>query len=453
MEITFLGAAGTVTGSKYLVRTRERTLLVDCGLFQGLKELRARNWEPFPANPREIDAVLLTHAHLDHVGYLPLLVRNGFRGPVWCTPATADLAGIILRDSGHLQEEEAAFANRHGTSRHQPALPLYTAEDAERALNNVRTADFGDEHQAGGGVSFRYFPAGHILGAASLLLQADGERILFSGDLGRAADDTLPPPEHPPGADWLLVESTYGGRLHAAVDPADELGEVIRSTAARGGVVLIPAFAVGRAQTLLYEILRLKQAGRIPGDLPVYLDSPMASRANHVFLEQCGASRLTQEECEAVCGVAEVVETVAESKRIDRMSVPRVIISASGMLTGGRVLHHLKVFGPDERSTVLFAGYQAVGTRGAQMLAGADSVKVHGQQVDIRCRVESLDGLSAHADSEELLAWMGAMPAPPKRTFIVHGEPAAAAALQHAIEERLHWVCTIPEHGQRFVLE
>ncbi|HEX6370543.1 MAG TPA: MBL fold metallo-hydrolase [Longimicrobium sp.] len=451
MEITFLGAAGTVTGSKYLVRTERGMLMVDCGLFQGLKQLRLRNREPFPVDPAGIAAVVLTHAHLDHSGWLPVLVREGFRGPVFCSPATADLTAVLLRDSAHLQEEEADFANRHGYSKHHPALPLYGKLDAERAIELLRPVPMNVETDAGAGASFRFVPAGHIPGAASVWLRADGATLAFSGDLGRAGDPTLPPPEADGPADWLVVESTYGDRLHAAIDPQDELAEVVQRTASRGGVVLIPAFAVGRAHAVLYHLYRLRQAGRIP-DIPVYLDSPMAAEAMHILARHPESLRLSTAEARAVSESARIVASVEESKRVDWMSMPRIVISASGMATGGRVLHHLKVFAPEPANTVLFSGYQAVGTRGAQMVAGAREIKIHGGYVPVRAEVRMMDSLSAHADWREILAWLSAFPAPPRHTFITHGEPAAADHLRLKIEEQLGWKCSVPEHRQHVVL-
>ncbi len=452
MRITFLGAAGTVTGSKYLVEAEGRKVLVDCGMFQGLKELRLRNREPWAFDPASLDAVVLTHAHLDHTGMLPALVREGFRGPVWCTPATADFAEIMLADSAHLQEEEAEFANRHGISKHHPALPLYTVHDAERAVAQLRSVGWGEETRLGDGAAFRYRRAGHMPGAATVEMRVGGRTILFSGDLGRPNDPLLPDAEAAPACDWLLVESTYGDRLHPREDPGEELAQVVAQTASRGGTTLIPAFAVGRAQELMYHLHRLKRGGRIP-DIPIYLDSPMATRATAVFTQHPEAVRLAPEECRFICEGIETADSVEESKRIDRMSFPRVIISASGMLTGGRVLHHLRVLAGDPRNTVLFAGYQAPGTRGAQMVAGAREVKLLGGWVPIRCRVEQLDGLSAHADYEEILSWLATVPSAPRRAFITHGEPQAADALRVRIEDRFGWACTIPHHLETVELE
>jgi metallo-beta-lactamase family protein len=448
MEITFLGGAGTVTGSRYLVTAGGRSVLVDCGLFQGLKQLRLRNREPFPVPPASIDAVVLTHAHLDHTGYLPLLVREGFRGRAYCTPATRDLCGVLLPDSGHLQEEEARFAAEHGYSRHHPPLPLYTRADAERSLESLQGTAFGEEVELGAGLRFCFRPAGHMLGAGTVTLTDGRTTLAFSGDLGRPHDPLLPPPAPLPGADFLVLESTYGDRLHDPGSPEDRLGEVVRRTASRGGVVLIPAFAVGRAQAVLFHLHRLRTGGRIP-DIPVYLDSPMATAATRVFRAHAGELRLTPDECDAVCRTAETTESVEESKRIDRMHVPRVIISASGMATGGRVLHHLKVFAPDPANTILFAGYQAAGTRGADLVAGARSVKIHGRHVPVRAEVAALENVSAHADYAEILDWLGRMEGAPREVFVTHGEPVASDALRRRIQDRFGWSCRVPEHRER----
>ena len=451
LEIRFLGAADTVTGSKYLVTTSTRRVLVDCGLFQGLKQLRLRNRDPFPIDPAELDAVLLTHAHLDHSGYLPLLVRDGFRGPIHCTPGTQALCGILLPDSGYLQEEEAEYANRHGFSKHKPALPLYTLNDARASLEYLNSVPLGRDVDLGDGVSASFMAAGHILGAAMISLRADDTGILFSGDLGRTSDPLLPPPAIVRQSDYLLVESTYGDRRHEPVDPLDQLAEIITRTASRGGVVLIPAFAVGRTQTLLYLLYRLKQEKRIP-DLPIFVDSPMAASAIEIFHRHPLEHRLSAAECDAVCAVAEATESVEESKEIGRMRYPRVIISASGMATGGRVLHHLKAFAPDPRNAIVFVGHQAVGTRGALMLGGARAIRIHGAHVQVHADVHSLDNLSAHADYVEILDWLHHFEEGPRETFITHGEPDAAAALKTRIEDTLGWTCRVPHHDQTVVL-
>jgi metallo-beta-lactamase family protein len=445
MKLTFLGGVGTVTGSKYLIETGTRRVLVDCGLFQGFKQLRLRNWEPLPVDPGSIDAVVLTHAHLDHSGYLPLLVHNGFKGRILCTAATADLCGILLPDAGHLAERDAEFANRHGFSKHHPALPLYTEAQARAALSRLLHIDYERSYDLGDGLELIFRYAGHILGAAMAILSCEGTTIAFSGDLGRPHDPLMREPETIARADYLVVESTYGDRRHDTRDPEDALAEVINRTAARGGTVLIPAFAVGRAQTLLYHLHRLKAAGRIPS-LPVFLDSPMAIDAGEIFCQHRKDHRLSEAECRQVCGVARETRSVEESKAIDRNHVPAIVISASGMATGGRVLHHLKVFAPDPRNTVLFAGFQAGGTRGAAMLAGAQFIKIHGAQVPVRAEVVNLDMLSAHADADEILAWLRKFENPPRTTFVTHGEPAASDALRHRIEEELGWTCRVPAY-------
>lgn len=447
MELGFFGATGTVTGSKYLVTEGQSRILVDCGLFQGFKQLRLRNREPFPLAPDGLDALVLTHAHIDHSGYIPLLARNGFAGRVYCTPATLDLCRILLPDSGHLQEEEAEFANRGGYSRHHPALPLYTREDAERCLDLFEPVDYGREVSLSGEFRFRFQSAGHILGAASAVLRGRRSSLAFSGDLGRSGDPTIRPPEPCPAADFLVVESTYGDRRHSADDPQEAFGDYIRRTCSRGGVVLIPAFAVGRAQSVLYYIHRLKVAGKIP-EVPVYLDSPMAIDATELFRRHASEHRLSPAEAEAVCRTARYVNTAEESKGLSSSQMPMILISASGMATGGRVLHHLKAFAPDYRNTVLFTGYQAPGTRGASILGGAAAVKIHGEYVPIRAEVGLVESLSAHADYTEILDWLRRCPKPPLTTFVTHGEPEAADALRFRIEHELGWSCRVPEYRE-----
>ncbi|WP_374568140.1 MBL fold metallo-hydrolase RNA specificity domain-containing protein [Ideonella sp.] len=445
MRLTFLGATGTVTGSKYLLEHEGRRMLVDCGLFQGLKQLRLRNWEDFPVPASGIDAVVLSHAHLDHSGFIPRLVQAGFRGPVYCSAATRDLCGLLLPDSGRLLEEEAEYANRHGFSKHRPALPLYTEQDAVAALEHFAPRQFGEGFEPIPGVRVVLRRAGHLLGAASVRVEWDLRSILFSGDLGRANDLLMRPPEVPEAADWLVVESTYGDRPHGGPDPLTVMADVISRTAARGGVVVIPAFAVGRAQTLLYGLHLLKQQHRIP-DVPVFLNSPMAADATRIYVKHRAEHRLSPEQCAAMSGAARIVNTVEESKRLNEIRMPAVIVSASGMASGGRVLHHLKAFAPDPRNSILFAGFQAAGTRGATIVAGASTVKIHGQYVPIRAEVKQIDSLSAHADRDELLAWVAALPAAPRQVFVTHGEPVPADALRQTIEERHHWPCTVPEY-------
>lgn len=451
LNVTFLGGVGTVTGSKYLVEIAGRRLLIDCGLFQGLKQLRLRNWQHFPIEPGRIDAVILTHAHLDHSGYLPLLVRNGFQGPVYCTAATRDLCGILLPDSGHLQEKDADFANRYGFSKHKPALPLYTEADAVASLQRFAPCEFDKDKTIVPGVSVRFRPAGHILGAAIVELRIAGTTAVFSGDLGRPNSPTMVDPARVARADYLFVESTYGNRRHDTADPEAALAEVINKTARHGGVVLMPTFAVGRVQSILYHIHRLKVANRIP-DIRVYLDSPMATDASQIFCDHLGEHRLDPETCRAVCGAAKYVNSVEESKSLDHDHMPKIVLSASGMATGGRVLHHLKAFAPDPKNTILFTGFQAAGTRGAALVAGADAIKIHGEYVKVRAEVRNLDMLSAHADRDEIVAWLRQFESPPNLTFITHGEPVAADSLRHLIEEELRWPCRIPEFQERVAL-
>lgn len=445
MRITFLGGVGTVTGSKYLVETGDRRFLVDCGLFQGYKQLRLRNWAAPPVTPSSVDAVILTHAHIDHSGYLPVFMRNGFAGPVISTAATRDLCAILLADCGHLFERDAEFANRYGFSKHRPALPLYTEAEGRQALDRFAPLALGTDRALAPDLTLCLTPAGHILGSAFVRLTGGGASLLFSGDLGRPNSATMNPPAIETRADYLLIESTYGNRKHETTDPEDVLADIVTRTAGRGGVVLIPAFAVGRAQTILYHLHRLKAARRIP-DLPVFLDSPMAIDAGEIFAAHPHDHRLSPAECRATFRVARAVREAGESKALDRNSMPKVIISASGMATGGRVLHHLKVFAPDPRNTILFAGFQAGGTRGASMVAGAPAVKIHGAYVPVRAEVANLHMLSAHADADEILGWLRHFEAPPRHTFVTHGEPDAADALRHRIEEELGWSCSVPDY-------
>lgn len=447
MRLTFLGATQTVTGSKTLLTARSGRLLIDCGLFQGQKELKERNWAALPVDPRSIDAVILTHAHLDHSGHLPVLVKNGFRGPVYCTPATRDLCEILLLDSGHLLERDAEFANRHGYSRHKPALPLYTVEEARAALGHLRAVPFGPSFQPIDDVTAMFLPAGHILGAAMVRLDDGAVSVLFSGDLGRPHDPVMLEPARRPASDFVVVESTYGDRRHDTTDAEQRLSEIISTTAARGGTVIIPAFAVGRAQSLLYYLDRLKRRGDLP-PIPIYLDSPMAIDASDILCRHVGDHRLGDGECRRMCNVAHYVQSVEESKSLDRQTMPMVIVSASGMATGGRVLHHLKAMAPDPRNTILLTGFQAAGTRGAQLHAGARELTIHGQAVPVRAAVESLDMLSAHADADEILRWLASCPQEPQRTFVIHGEDHAAEALCQRLGREVGWQASVPDYGE-----
>jgi metallo-beta-lactamase family protein len=450
-SLQFLGAAGTVTGSRYLIESSGKRILIDCGLFQGYKQLRERNRVSFPVPPETIDSVLLTHAHLDHSGYIPALVRNGFRGKVICTPATLDLCSLLLPDSGHLQEEEAKYARKRGYSKHADPAPLYTAKDADVALKRFVAQDFDSELEIAPGIRARFIHAGHLLGAAQIRLDLDGTILHFSGDLGRAHDPMLRPPQPLQEADVLVCESTYGNRAHVRVDAEAELAPIIRRVAARGGVIVIPAFAVGRAQGVMLHIARLRQRGEIP-PIPVYLNSPMAINATEIYHRYHDEHHVTDAECQAMYELATMVRTVDESKALNLRKGPMIIIAASGMLTGGRVLHHLIAFGPDARNAILLSGYQAGGTRGAVLASGADRLRIFGQEVPIRAEVVPMQGFSGHADADEMLAWMGGATPAPRRVYVTHGEPDAADVLRARINRELGWEARVPEHLERVSL-
>jgi metallo-beta-lactamase family protein len=445
--ITFLGGADTVTGSKYLITYKQQRLLVDCGLFQGYKQLRLRNWNPLPVKAAEIDAVVLTHAHLDHSGYLPLLVKDGFQGQVHGTAATCDLASILLPDSGHIQEEDAFFANRHAFSKHTPALPLYTKQEAIQSLQQLRTEHLGQWFEPIHGWKARLQSAGHILGAASLLLDVAGRRILFSGDLGRPDDTLMNPPEPPPQADTVLIESTYGNRQHPQEKLFEELGPLLKKLAARGGVAVVPVFAVGRAQAVLHTIAQLKAAGEIPKGLPIFLDSPMAIHTTALFARHPGEHRLSPQEVRSMDHVATMLETPEQSKSLLSRHGPMVILAASGMATGGRVLHHLAYYLGDPRNMVILTGYQAPGTRGAALASGQVSIRIHGQDVHVRAEVAQMTSASAHADANQLISWLHKMPSAPGQVYVVHGEREASDMLRQRIEHEIKWRALVPEHG------
>ena len=446
MKITFLGAAGTVTGSRYLLETASTRVLIDCGLFQGLKEHRLKNWEAPSVDPRSLAAVVLTHAHLDHSGYLPRLVQQGFGGPIRATAATAALTRILLADSAHIQEEDANRANRYRYSKHAPALPLYTVRDAERTYPLLAPTPWDDSF-AVGDLRFTFRRAGHILGAASVLVEHEGGRVVFSGDIGRQNDLLMNPPRPFEGADALVVESTYGDRLHPAEDPGTALADVVNRVCGRGGVLLVPAFAVGRSQAILHVLATLTRAGSIPR-IPTYLNSPMAIDATGIFCDHPGDHKLPRDQCEAMCGAAVYTREVEESKRLNERSGPMILIAGSGMVTGGRILHHLKAFGPDAKNGILLAGFQAAGTRGAQLRDGAETLKIHGDRVPVRAERFTLDGLSGHADWKELVAWLRGAPAAPGQVFITHGEPTAADAFRVHLQEELGWDATVAREGQ-----
>ncbi|WP_116137709.1 MBL fold metallo-hydrolase RNA specificity domain-containing protein [Trinickia diaoshuihuensis] len=452
MRLTFLGGTETVTGSKYLLEGAGLRILIDCGLFQGTKNLRLRNWAPPPLDPATLDAVVLTHAHIDHSGYLPVLARMGYKGPIYATPGTRDLCGIMLRDAAKLQEEEAEYANRHGFSKHRPALPLYTLEDAERALDLIVAQPFDAPLMLSEHAGFRLLPAGHILGAASVEIHMCGKVIAFTGDVGRPGDPLMRPPAPLASADYLIVESTYGDRLHDTADPLDELEALFTRTFKHGGTVLIPSFAVGRAQSILRYISILKATGRM-ANVPVFLDSPMAVSVTELYRRHLTEHRLTISETDAIGKAAVMVRTVDQSKEISSRRGPMVVIAGSGMATGGRVLHHLKAFAPDSRNAIALVGYQAAGTRGAALAQHAPAIKLHGEYVPVRASVESISSLSAHADYAEMLDWLGKLARAPARTFVTHGEPAAADALRRRIGEQLHWPCEVPAYLETVELE
>ncbi|MBI2335956.1 MAG: MBL fold metallo-hydrolase [Deltaproteobacteria bacterium] len=445
MKISFLGGTGTVTGSKYLIQFNGKNYLVDCGLFQGLKALRLRNWEPLPIPANTIEAVVLTHAHIDHSGYLPLLVKNDFRGPIYATEGTTSLAKIMLPDSGYLQEEDAQFINKHRLSKHSPALPLYTQADAEKALGYFKPTPWNTEVNLAPQLRFSFQPAGHIVGASMIRFDFNHRSMIFSGDLGRPHSPIIPAPYYPTYVDYLIVESTYGGRTHPKENPLETLKRYLQITLNRQGTVLIPAFAIGRAQELLYLLSKLKAAHEIP-DVPIYLNSPMAIDATRLYCDFLKNLTLTPAECDAICNVAKFVTSVEASKRLNTSTDPCVIISASGMATGGRVLHHLKFLAPNPKNLVLFSGFQAAGTRGEAMLHGVKEVRIHGAMVPVRCEVASIDSLSAHADENEILGWLQQFKKPPRMTFLTHGEPTASEALRQKIEWDLKWACNIPDY-------
>ena len=443
--MTFLGATGTVTGSKYLIEANGFKCLVDCGLFQGLKELRLRNWAEFPIDPEGIDAVVLTHAHIDHSGYLPVLMNRGFKGPVYSTSGTKDLCQILLPDAGKIQEEEAGYANRKGFSKHHPALPLFTLEDGQKVLKQFKSIEFEQDFNLTDDLKLRLTPSGHILGSAFVTLKSRKTTVVFSGDLGRPVDLIMNPPSPIKHADYLLIESTYGDRTHPVQDPVDQLEEVINRTVKRNGVVIIPAFSVGRSQSFLYAIHLLKSQKRIE-DTPVYLNSPMSINVMGVYRDHQPEHRLNPEQCHQMCNAAKYVRSPEESKALNNRKGPMIIISASGMATGGRVLHHLKQFTPDSRNTVLLAGYQAAGTRGEALFRGAKTLKIHGQQVPVNAEVACINGFSAHADQAEIMEWLKKFSHAPKMTFITHGEPQSARGLEAKIQQDLEWRTRIPEY-------
>lgn len=447
LTLTCLGGAGTVTGSKHLLTHGDTRILIDCGLFQGLKNLRELNWRRLSVAPDSIDAVVLTHAHLDHCGYLPRLVLDGFDGEIYATRASRDVAELILLDSAWLQEKDAEFANRKGFSKHKPALPLYRVVDAERTMKRFRTVSWHKPVELPGGAQICMNRAGHILGAATVQIDIGGQRIVFSGDLGRYGDKVMHAPEPVAEADYVVIESTYGNRQHDRSDPLEALASVIERTVQRGGTVVIPAFAVGRAQALIYDLWLLRESGRLK-NIPVFLDSPMATSATELLHRHQNDHKLTYDECESACASINYIRDVEESKALTANRYPKVIISASGMATGGRVLHHIAAFASDHRNTLLFSGFQAAGTRGRKLLEGAREVKIFGQWLPVNAEVTELPMLSAHADCDELMKWLAGFQRPPKHVFIVHGEPEASEALRERILRELGWSASVPLQDQ-----
>jgi metallo-beta-lactamase family protein len=456
-DLVFLGAARTVTGSKYLLDTGGGRVLVDCGMFQGLKELRNRNWAPFPVPAESIDAVVLTHAHLDHVGLLPRLVAQGYRGRVFCTAGTADLCRLVLPDSARIQQEDARQANKHGYTKHSPALPLYTEADTVRTLSQLHPQRYRQPVEAIPGVSVEFVPAGHLLGSAFVAVTlGNGLRILFGGDLGRYNRPVLTDPADAVAADLAIVESTYGDRDHLADDEGERLADVVRDTAGRNGKLIIPAFAIGRVEELLYWLRRLEREHRIPA-LPVYVDSPMATEALRFYMarvDELDPDMKPQQRDISSFATArfQTIASAQQSKELTASRRSAIVISSSGMATGGRVLHHMAAALPDPRHTVLFVGYQAVGTRGRDLVEGCQEIKIHGRLVPVRARIARIDSMSAHADRGEMLRWLGTFPSPPRHLYLVHGEPGPMDALKSVIEQRLKWTVSTPAHGDRVVI-
>lgn len=452
LKIQFIGAVKTVTGSKYKLTYNGQEILVDCGLFQGPKELRDRNWQQPPFDPNSIKALLLTHAHIDHTGYIPRLARLGFNKKIYCTEGTYDLCKILLPDSARLQEEDAAYANKKKFSKHKPALPLYTEKDAEAALALFHPIEFEQEFTLENGLRARFLPVGHIIGASFIEIFDGKKYIVFSGDVGRFNDPIMLPPRWLKRADYLVLESTYGSREHPVLDTMDELETVVNRTIRRGGVVLIPAFAVARAQIILYFIYLLKRSKRIP-NVPVYLNSPMAIATTEILCKHTYYHRLSESQCADLSNTATYVQTVEDSKKLNQLKGPMIIISASGMLTGGRILHHVKKFGPDPKNTIVLTGYQAQGTQGRSLQEGARSLKIHGEEVAINAEVTELTSLSAHADRKEILSWLSHLNKPPKKIFLTHGEEEGSEALKKAIESTLGFKVHLPDYLEEVNLD
>jgi metallo-beta-lactamase family protein len=451
VSIQFLGAAGTVTGSRHLLKTPDGYYLIDCGLFQGLKALRDRNWEPLPVDASAIRAVLLTHAHLDHCGYLPSLGRQGFRGKVYCTAPTRELTEIILRDSAKIQEEDAAYANRRGFTRHQPALPLYTERDVESILPGILTVDVRRPLTLSNNITATFHPNGHILGSSYIEIECYGRRIVFSGDLGRPLSPLLPMPEQLVPVDFLIMESTYGDKLHPEGPPVDELSNVINDTIRNKGNLLIPSFAVGRAQELMHSINELKKSNRVPS-VPVFMDSPMGADVADVLRRHSSWHKLSQQQCNAIFEDIAIIRDFADTLNVADMDGSKIVIAASGMLTGGRALFYLEKYLENSRNTILLSGFQSEGTRGRALLDGAHELKLHGSYYKVRAQVRSISSMSGHADQREMLDWLSQLKNGPEKTFLVHGENSPREAFKVKIETELGWNVELPEPKQEFAL-
>lgn len=443
-NIHFLGAAGTVTGSKYLLKFPGRNILVDCGMFQGVKKLRELNWQYLPVNVEDIDLVLLTHGHMDHTGFLPRLVRMGFKGPIWGTAPSLDIAEIILRDSAKIQEEEAKKANEEGYTKHDPAEPLYNTDDVEKTLPFFEDKKEGEWFKVENDIKLRFLYNGHILGATFIEMEAYGKTFIFSGDVGRKNDSLLKDPKQPDKADILFLESTYGDRLHPDTDADRKLGTIIRETIEKQGTLIIPSFAVERAQLLMYLLWQLRRKGKIPS-VPIILDSPMGASVLELFNRHHEWHKLSAEECGAMSNEVRVVQSYKETWDIIEEDQPKIVIAGSGMVTGGRVLTYLQQYIDRPETTVLLAGYQAEGTRGRQLLEGCSEIKFYGKYHPVKARIEEIEALSAHADQSELLEWAGTISEKPEKVFIVHGEPQASDMLRLKLKDNLGWEAEIPD--------
>lgn len=450
-SLQFLGGADTVTGSKYLLETNGKRLLIDCGLFQGLKTLRLKNWEEFPLPPSEIDAIVLTHAHIDHSGYIPILIKNGFCGRIYCTSATQDLCKILLPDAGYLAQEEANFLNKHKKTKHSPALPLFTLADAQKSLSYFEPLGFKEVKTLSNDLSLEFRYAGHILGAASVVIKASGLTLGFTGDIGRPNNPIFFAPDPLPSVDYLITESTYGNRKHEQTHPKDELEKIISEAQKTKGVVIIPSFAVGRAQELMFYLWQLKKEGKLL-NFPIFLNSPMATNVNSLFIKYHELHKLSEAESQEMCEAVRYINTVEESRALNERSGPMLIISASGMISGGRVLHHIKQFGPSDNNFIVLTGFQAAGTRGEALQNGVKEIKIHGEYIPIRAKIKTLSNTSAHADYAEIINWYKGNKLKPRSVFITHGEPSAADAMRVRLKDNFGWNCIIPSQNQKFEL-